>query len=89
MGQCCVWIPAQQKFGQPTLSLLPPQTQLSVLGPLGAAMLSGALKWLKCFLRCFQQTASSSELMQNQGKQSALIHKTNELSKQSSSRGDH
>lgn len=52
-------------------------------------MFSEALKWLKCFLRCFQQTASSSELMQNQDKAGALIHKTNELSKHGSSHRDH
>lgn len=67
---CCVWIPTQPKFGHPNTHLFPlsPWTQLVLHGPLGVAMLSGALKKLKCLLRNFQQNASSSELMQNQGR---------------------
>lgn len=84
VGQRCVQISAKQKFVQPTLSPLPPHMDLSALDPL-----EGAIKWLKCFLRCFQQTASISELIQTQGKQSTLIHKTNEISKHSSSSRDH
>lgn len=74
-----------QSLAIPTSFLFPLslRTQLALHGPLGVAMLSGAFKKLKCFLRGFQQNASGSELMQSQGELSALTHKMNELSKHS------